>query len=319
MDPKIDQSKYTVGWICAVPAEFIAAQAFIDEKHDLPQDLDPNTYALGRICNHHVAIACLPASEYGKASTAGVAANFARSFPNFRVSLMVGTAGGAPTDKHDIRLGDIVVSTLGGNNGGVIRYDFSKTMQKRGLVETDFFNRPPRVLETALQALKVSYEPDGHTLVDKVHKVLQGEPSLQSEFDRPKIADRLYKSTFVHSNPSEDCQSCGDDPSNMVLRRPRAQDEDDPAIHYGLIASGDQRMNNAEIRDKLANERGVLCFEAEAAGLMNQFPCLVIRGICAYCDTHKNDAWQGYAAMVAAAYAKDLLRHLHRLLSRKCE
>lgn len=45
----------------------------------------------------------------------------------------------------------------------------------------------------------------------------------------------------------------------------------------------------------------------EAAGLINQFPCLVIRGICDYSDLHKNKEWQGYAAMAAAAYAKDLL------------
>jgi nucleoside phosphorylase len=45
----------------------------------------------------------------------------------------------------------------------------------------------------------------------------------------------------------------------------------------------------------------------EAAGLMNDFPCLVIRGICDYADSHKNKEWQGYAAAVAAAYAKELL------------
>ena len=45
----------------------------------------------------------------------------------------------------------------------------------------------------------------------------------------------------------------------------------------------------------------------EAAGLMDQLPCLVIRGICDYCDSHKNKHWQGYAALAAAAYARDLL------------
>jgi nucleoside phosphorylase len=45
----------------------------------------------------------------------------------------------------------------------------------------------------------------------------------------------------------------------------------------------------------------------EAAGLMNHFPCLVIRGICDYSDSHKNYQWQGYAAMAAGAYTKDLL------------
>ncbi|KAF3191749.1 hypothetical protein TWF225_000970 [Orbilia oligospora] len=69
-------------------------------------------------------------------------------------------------------------------------------------------------------------------------------------------------------------------------------------------------MKNAIVRDKLAAENDILCFEMEAAGLMNQFPCLVIRGICDYSDSHKNKEWQGYAAMAAAAYAKDLLREV---------
>ena len=40
---------------------------------------------------------------------------------------------------------------------------------------------------------------------------------------------------------------------------------------------------------------------------MDNFPCLVIRGICDYADSHKNKQWQGYAAAAAAAYAKELL------------
>lgn len=50
----------------------------------------------------------------------------------------------------------------------------------------------------------------------------------------------------------------------------------------------------------------------EAAGLMDHFPCIVIRGICDYSDTHKNDTWQGYAAVAAAAYAKELLRFIRK-------
>ena len=66
-------------------------------------------------------------------------------------------------------------------------------------------------------------------------------------------------------------------------------------------------MKDTTVRDRLAAEKDVLCFEMEAAGLMNHFPCLVIRGICDYSDSHKNKEWQGYAAMAAAAYTKDLL------------
>lgn len=93
----------------------------------------------------------------------------------------------------------------------------------------------------------------------------------------------------------------------MKRRTPRPPEIDNPVVHYGLIASSDSLMRDAEIRDKLAKEADVLCFEMEAAGLMDHFPCLVIRGICDYCDTHKNKRWQGYAAAVAAAYAKELL------------
>jgi nucleoside phosphorylase len=100
---------------------------------------------------------------------------------------------------------------------------------------------------------------------------------------------------------------CDADPSKLIPRRERTEDEDNPAIHYGLIASANRLMKDALVRDRLVAEMDVLCFEMEAAGSMNHFPCLVIRGICDYSDSHKNKEWQGYAAMAAAAYAKDLL------------
>jgi nucleoside phosphorylase len=67
-------------------------------------------------------------------------------------------------------------------------------------------------------------------------------------------------------------------------------------------------MRSATQRDLVSAELGnVLCFEMEAAGLMNNFPCLVVRGICDYADSHKNKRWQAHASVTAAAYAKELL------------
>ena len=43
---------------------------------------------------------------------------------------------------------------------------------------------------------------------------------------------------------------------------------------------------------------------------MNDFPCIVIRGVCDYADSHKNDIWQKYAATAAVAYAKELLQYI---------
>jgi nucleoside phosphorylase len=101
------------------------------------------------------------------------------------------------------------------------------------------------------------------------------------------------------------CDQC--DVDRQKRRIPR-EGGNEIAVHYGTIASGNQVMKHAVVRDKLSAELGgVLCFEMEAAGLMNSFPCLVVRGICDYCDSHKNKTWQPYAAATAAAYAREVL------------
>lgn len=309
----MDRSKYTVGWICGLSYEFIAAQAFLDERHEsLDQDPnDTNDYTLGKMSGHNIVITCLPQGEYGTASTAAAANNMVRSFPNIRVGLAVGTGGGAPSKGHDIRLGDIVVGTPSNDHSGVIRYDLDESIRTQGFVRFGSLKPPPRMLQMAVASLRASHELEGHTLMNDVEKVLQTNPRLRESHCRPNIDDQLYKSTFVHSTSSNDCQSCGSDPSHVKQRRPRDQDDDDPAIHYGLIASENQIMKDALIRDKFAMERGVLCFDIGAAGIINRVPCLVIRGICDYSDSHKNKWWLGYAAMTAAAYSKALL---HRVI-----
>ncbi|GJN78761.1 hypothetical protein PLIIFM63780_002270 [Purpureocillium lilacinum] len=115
--------------------------------------------------------------------------------------------------------------------------------------------------------------------------------------------DRLFQAEYEHVNSDSGCEQC--DRTRAVHRD--ARDDTDPVIHYGNIASGNQVVKNANMRDRLSKDLGVLCFEMEAAGLMQDFPCLVIRGICDYADSHKNKAWQGYAAAAAAAFARELL------------
>ncbi|KAH7377130.1 hypothetical protein B0T11DRAFT_27623 [Plectosphaerella cucumerina] len=141
---------------------------------------------------------------------------------------------------------------------------------------------------------------------------MEKEPRLRKKYSRPPATgDILYRSDVVHKDSLRSCdEACGETPDHLVTRSQRGEDDNDPAIHYGLIASSNQILKDAQIRDQLAAEKGVLCFEMEAAGLMDHFPCLVIRGICDYADSHKNNIWQGYAAMVAAAYAKELLQQI---------
>ncbi|KAI1087351.1 nucleoside phosphorylase domain-containing protein, partial [Rostrohypoxylon terebratum] len=211
---------------------------------------------------------------------------------------------------HDIRLGDVVVGSPGYGNGGIFQYDHGKTIQGKTFTTTGHLNQSPQATLTALTTLGARYEADGHGIEEMINDIFEKKPRLRAKYCRPAATtDRLYQSTYVHNGGDEEsCESvCGGAESNFVSRSERLDNEDNPAIHYGLIASANQLMKDALIRDKLAAEKDVLCFEMEAAGLMNHFPCLVVRGICDYSDTHKNKLWQGYAAMAAAAYAKDLL------------
>ncbi|KAJ6019877.1 ankyrin [Penicillium canescens] len=157
--------EYTIGWICAVSTEFTAAQAFLDEKHQAPDPLSPadnNDYACGRVWKHKVVIAVLPDGEYGASSAANVARGMLHSFPNIRIGLMVGIAGGVPSSKHDIRLGDVVVSTPRAGNSGIFQYDFGKTIQGQPFQATGVLNQPPTPLRAALSGLKSQYESESH-------------------------------------------------------------------------------------------------------------------------------------------------------------
>lgn len=307
---------YTVGWVCAVTTEYVAAQAFLDEEHEKPEVIsinDSNVYTLGKMGRHNVVIAVLPNGEYGTTAAASVARDMLHSFPNIRIGLIVGIGGGAPSKTHDIRLGDIVVSAPRDGKGCLFQYDFGKTIQERTFRTTGFLNQPPGLLRAAISDLEAQYELKGHHLEEAIDGILKKWPKLRKKYKRPdRRSDRLYRSHVIHpSNDGGNCAAvCGDDLSNLILRPDRSDDEDNPAIHYGLIASANQLMKDASVRDRLAAENDILCFEMEAAGLMNHFPCLVIRGICDYSDTHKNKEWQGYAAMAAAAYAKDLLSRI---------
>ncbi|KAM5363841.1 hypothetical protein ACJZ2D_011817 [Fusarium nematophilum] len=290
----LDARDYTIGWICALQTENLAAKIFLDEEHGQPKWRSPNdtnSYLLGTMGRHNVVIGVLPMGEYGTASAAGVAINMLRSFPNVKIGLMVGIGGGAPSlPDRDIRLGDVV---------------------EKKFQHTRSLDQPPQALLTALAGLKTHHEVQGNRLLEMVNEVLESRPRLKRKYGRPlPDTDVLFESGFIHAGGS--CASCcGQDSKNVIRRPTREPDIDDnPAVHYGTIASGNTLMKDALLRDTLADQKNVLCFDMEAAGLMNRFPCLIIRGICDYSDSHKSKEWQGFAAMAAAAYAKDLICYL---------
>ncbi|KAF4868962.1 Protein TANC2 [Colletotrichum siamense] len=283
---------YTIAWICALHIEMTAAEAMLDELHDtLPTHVDDtNTYTLGRIHQHNVVISCLPTGYYGTINAATVILNLKRSFPSIRAGLMVGIGGGVPS-KADLRLGDVVVGTR------VMQCDMGKIVENGQLQRTAVARIPHQLLCTAVSVLRAKQERDGTSITSIVAQKFV----RHSGYDRPDLPDDLFPPTYDHEPSKSDCSQC--DRTKLVPRRQRSH----PAIHYGAIASGNQVMRSALQRDKIGQELDVICFEMEAAGLMDIIPCLPIRGICDYSDSHKNKSWQRYAAATAAAFATELL------------
>ncbi|OCL03455.1 purine and uridine phosphorylase [Glonium stellatum] len=302
----LSHADYTVGWICALPLELGTARAMLDEEHQaLPrQPNDENTYILGRISAHNVVIACLPHGITGNNSAATVANDMARSFKSIRIRLMVGIGGGAPGEEADIRLGDVVVSKPTGIHGGVVQYDFGKTKQEGRFVRTGTLNKPPVELLGAIARLEAEHMSRDPKFLEYISAATTKHPKLSSTLAYPgKESDELFNATYDHKVSSATCDDCD---RRELVSRP-ARHNTIPRIHYGNVASGNEVMRHGRTRDRWARGENVICFEMEAAGLMDRFPCLIIRGICDYADSHKNKRWQNYAAATAAAYAKELL------------
>ncbi|KAF5682111.1 ankyrin protein [Fusarium denticulatum] len=325
----LTHNDYTVGWICALPKELTASIAMLDEKHPgLPKpQTDSNAYTLGSIAGHNIVMACLPKGITGNVSAATVARNMANNFPSIKIGLMVGIGGGVPSNK--VRLGDVVVSTPTSTFAGVVKWDFGKHHDNKDDFErTGALDHPPQSLLTALTLLEAQQNLEGTKIPTYLEEVKKKWPMLASKFLRnDSLKDVLFKASYSHvkkatlsgegggqeseeedEDEDEEHESCHLCDKSMTVKRPPR----DMVVHYGLIASGDGLIKGATARNKLNKDLGghVLCIEMEAAGVMNHFPCLVIRGICDYADSHKNKDWQEHAAIMAAAFAKELLQHV---------
>ncbi|KAL4789255.1 P-loop containing nucleoside triphosphate hydrolase protein [Aspergillus venezuelensis] len=243
-----------------------AARVMLDKTHSQPQHIgDSNAYQFGELNGHHIVIAHLPNGIYGTVSAASVASRMRLTFRRLQVGLMVGIGGGVPSRSNDIRLGDVVVSKPGAEHGGVVQYDYGKAVQGGQFKPTGI----------RLEAEQMIGGEDA--ILKTISDILEQNPYMKEKFSPPEqYTDLLYKSSYYHADEAPDCAEC--DKEQLVQRQLR--DTRTPRIHYGLIASGDRH--------------GILCFEMEAAGLMNELPTL-------------QKQWQGYAALTAAVYTKLLL------------
>lgn len=306
---RLDHDAYTVAWLCPLEVEMSAARYLLDEEHQRLHAAagDRNQYVLGQINGHNVVIASLSAGYQGTVSAATVAVHLSRTFPSIRLRLLVGIGGGVPSKKNDVRLGDVVVGIPTDIYGGVVQYDLGK-QTSTAFERKGFLSPPPTEWLQAATLMKSDHRIAASKVSAFLNEMLERYPRLTEYKRPPPDRDVLFEPDYEHAKEQDTCGRCD---KTRAEKRSKREPFDESSIHYGLIASGDRVMKDAVERDRISTEcRGAVCFEMEAAGLMNDFCCIVIRGISDYADSHKNDDWHAYAAAAAAALAKELLAYM---------
>ncbi|PKX99487.1 purine and uridine phosphorylase [Aspergillus novofumigatus IBT 16806] len=345
--PPSHRHEFEVGIICALETEFNAVTPLFDQYWDEDGDRygrisgDQNTYTTGRIGKYNVVLALLPGM--GKANAAGAAANFRSSYRGVQLALLVGICGAVPKNAEgkEILLGDVVISQY------VIQYDFGRRLPdkfKRKDTLQDSLGRANadiRAFVATLRTRRFLHLLQSRMLHHLKHLQMKVD---DGEYEPPDIAeDRLFQPAYRHKH-SEDqnCQICNQctgksdpvceealdstciklkcDESQLVPRQRLAGIKDNqnsgnvhkPAIHFGPIASGDTVMKSGEDRDMIAAIDNIIAFEMEGAGVWDNMPCIIIKGVCDYADCHKNKKWQHYASATAASTMKAVLERYIR-------
>ncbi|RYC79478.1 hypothetical protein BFJ63_vAg17637, partial [Fusarium oxysporum f. sp. narcissi] len=306
-----DRRGFEIAIICALPLEADAIEALFDYYWDSngppfgKAARDPNSYSTGVIGCHNVVLVRMPGM--GKVHAAAAASSCRASFPNVRIALVVGICGVAPFKRNgeEIVLGDVIISE------GIVQYDFGRRLPGQFIPKEgplDSLGRPNQEIRGVLaQAKGIS---GCQLLVSEIARylsILRQNPEFRAEY--PGVAyDRLFEASYRHSEDQKPCEQVGCDGKLVPRCRLQATGPNPaPAIHFGLMASGDSVMRSGEDRDREVEARDIVAFEMEGAGVWDTLPCIVIKGACDYADSHKSKVWQRYAAATAAACTKAFL------------
>ncbi|VUC31587.1 unnamed protein product [Clonostachys rosea] len=307
------QRDFGIAILCALPIEANAIEALFDEYWDDDWPCyskaagDSNTYTTGSIGPHNVVLIHMP--SMGKGSAASVAANCRVSFPGIRLAIVVGVCGivpYVPGTKDEIILGDVIVSD------GIIQYDLGRRLPdrfERKDTLLDSLGRPNNEIRGVLAKLRGN-RSRGMLLsnMNAYLNELRKDAALKAEYPGTQN-DKLFGEVCNHATSSMACQASGCRRDQPVSRSRLDQDAPQPAVHFGLIASGDTVMKSREERDSISQRENVVGFEMEGAGVWDIFPCVVIKGACDYADSHKTKVFQPYAAATAASCAKAFLKN----------
>jgi nucleoside phosphorylase len=294
------QLKPTIGIITALSKEFTAMKIFLEnpETFEVPGQSAGRLYIVGKIPSNdgEYQSVVLVLADMGNNIAALRASLLLEHFPNVNSIIFTGIAGGIPypnKPNEHVRLGDIVVS----DHRGIVQYNFSSD----NLIEEKVHRLPPR--------------PPSSILLEAIRLLQLSE----IEGNRPwlKFIDRgLDKLKFNHPPEVKDIIVSSENP-NEVIPHPHDKNriEGQPRVFYGPIASANRLFKNPLKCDDIREKFNIKAVEMESSGIADttwnrEIGYLVIRGICDYCDSNKNDDWQGYAAIVAAAYTRALIEFI---------
>lgn len=269
----------TIGIITALPVELAAVRRIIGnlrQYYDNSRDKG-RLYELGEIQNlqgkkHKVVVAL---SGEGNDSSAIVCTDMLNIFPSVKEIIMCGIAAGIP--KCGIRLGDIAISN------SVIQYDYGKiedegyVLKSIPLKSSAKFEHTLKIIETDEYSEKYLW----HSIIDEF---------AIDKFERP-------------------------DNSTDPLREEADKLERYPRTINGCIASANLVVKKGELRDEIEKKHKAIAIEMEGSGIADaarytNVGFIVIRGVCDYADSLKDDTWHNYAAVVAASYTVTLIKYL---------
>ncbi|KAF4970997.1 hypothetical protein FSARC_2100 [Fusarium sarcochroum] len=324
---------FEIAIICALTLEADAVIALFDHHWDEDDGPsfgktrgDPNAYSTGVIGRHNVVLAHLPGM--GKVAAGNIAAFCRMSFPNINLALVVGICGGAPLyDKGQILLGDVIIST------GVVQYDLGRRFSNKFEMKdtlSESLGRPNLEIGSLSSKLTTLRQIDRLQTSSRDYLNLLCQDSKRPVNYPGHAKDILFPADYrhKHQNPliCTTCASCHSDTDpvcheatkagcdklgcDLRQRLPRhveGVDKPCPTVHFGTFASGDTVMKSGRDRDQLTLKNKAIGFEMESVGAWEVFPCVVIKSVCDYADSHKNKDWQGYAAASAAACTKAFL------------
>ncbi|KAI8298278.1 hypothetical protein K4K59_002917 [Colletotrichum sp. SAR11_240] len=338
---------FTVALICALPIEFDAVALTFDETWQGNQlgkaPGDQNFYTLGRIGSQNAVLVLL--HKMGKTSAAGATTSLRLSFPFVKLAFLCGICGGVPNPSPDVEilLGDVIISE------NIIQYDYGRQYPSKFVhknTANNLLGAPGKEIRSFLARLKTDFGRD--ELRDQILVMLEQiqrktvENGHWSKYLHPGTeADVVFRADYLHRHHNADCScsqdticdeaiktSCAElqcDPQYHVLRRrlngrnerergPEMTSDifkSPPQVFVGTVGSGDTVMKSGEHRDIMAQQHGIIAFEMEGAGVWDEIPCIIVKSVCDYADSHKNKSWQGFAAVAAASATKAIVDMYH--------